>query len=121
MKDKLVKFYHDCLLPELFDPLYHTEGHSIRNPQYMLDAHEKNEEKKAEAKALRESAATAPKKRAAPVQKKTCGVVNPKKTAAPATKKCATSKNAKKKLINNEVQNFLVIYAKYKPSSIISL
>jgi hypothetical protein len=41
MEGKLVKFYYDCLLPELADPLHNKTGCAIRDPQYMIDANEK--------------------------------------------------------------------------------
>lgn len=37
MKEKLIKFYFDCLLPELIDPRF-PRSLPIRNPQYIIDA-----------------------------------------------------------------------------------
>lgn len=91
MEDKLVKFYYDCLLPELTDPVHNKEGCKIRDPQYMIDAHEKFKAEKADnerdlkmqqAPALKKTAAPAPKKAAAPA---------PKKRAVPVKKKPSSS------------------------------
>lgn len=37
MKEKLIKFYHDCLLPELIDPRF-PRSLEIRNPEYIIKA-----------------------------------------------------------------------------------
>ena len=37
MKEKLIKFYYDCLLPELIDPRY-PRSLPIRNPDYIIEA-----------------------------------------------------------------------------------
>lgn len=46
MKEKLCKFYLNCILPELLDPR-HTRSLEIRNPQYILDAIKMKSDKKA--------------------------------------------------------------------------
>lgn len=45
MKEKLEKFYFDCLLPELADPRY-PRHMPIRNPEYILEAQRQRKEKK---------------------------------------------------------------------------
>lgn len=35
MEPKLLKFYYDCLLPELVDPR-HTRNKPIRDPDYVI-------------------------------------------------------------------------------------
>ena len=37
MKDKLTKFYNDCLLPELIDSRY-AQSLPIKNPHYINEA-----------------------------------------------------------------------------------
>lgn len=37
MKEKLIKFYFDCLLPELIDPRI-PRSLPIRNPEYIIQA-----------------------------------------------------------------------------------
>lgn len=37
MKDKLIRFYMDCILPEIIDPR-HTRSMAIKNPEYIITA-----------------------------------------------------------------------------------
>ena len=53
MEEKLVKFYHHCLLPELVDPRY-PRSMPIRDPTYIVEAQKKREaEKKSSANELK--------------------------------------------------------------------
>lgn len=49
MKDKLERFYMDCLLPELVDPR-HIRSMSIRNPTYIMEEQKKKIERAEEQK-----------------------------------------------------------------------
>jgi YqaJ-like viral recombinase domain len=52
MEPKLVKFYMDCMLPEIVDPMFGRPGAQIRDPQYIID---KLAKKSAAKKAAEES------------------------------------------------------------------
>lgn len=45
MEEKLVRFYLECILPELVDPRY-TRKMSIREPLYIIEAQKRIETKK---------------------------------------------------------------------------
>lgn len=47
MKNKLIKFYTDCMLPELVDPR-HTRSMTIRDPSYIVSAIQGRKRKKEE-------------------------------------------------------------------------